>query len=72
MSKELIEQSDYIFALSLEHQRGVIGLSDEAAEKCVLLDEGGDIADPIGGGREAYNSCGRTIEKIVKNRIYEL
>ena len=71
LSKELIARSDYIFALSENHRRGVIALCPEAAQKCMLLDEGRDVSDPIGGDEKVYNVCGKIIEKAVKKRIYE-
>ena len=71
LSKKLIDESDYIFALSKKHRAGVIALSPDAARKCMLLDEGGDVADPIGGGKKVYSVCGTTIEKAVKKRINE-
>ena len=71
LSKELITCSDYIFALSKNHRKGVVALCPEAAQKCMLLDEGRDVPDPIGGDEKVYNACGKIIEKAVKKRIYE-
>ena len=71
LSKKLIDESDYIFALSENHRAGIIALSPESAGKCMLLDEGRDVADPIGGGKKVYSVCGKTIEEAIKKRIDE-
>ena len=72
LSKELIEESDLIFAMERMHQQKIIALSHEAANKCFLLagDEG--IADPIGHPQEFFNSCADMIEAAVKKKISEL
>ena len=72
LSKELIEESDLIFAMERMHQQKIIALSPEAANKCFLLagDEG--IADPIGQPQEFFNSCADVIEAAVKKKISEL
>ena len=72
LSKELIEESDLIFAMERMHQQKIIALSHEAANKCFLLagDEG--ISDPIGHPQEFFDSCADMIEAAVKKKISEL
>ena len=72
LSKELIEESDFIFAMEPIHQERIIALSDEAVDKCFLLAGGKGIADPIGRPQELYNNCADMIEAAVKKRISEL
>ncbi len=72
LSKELIEESDFIFAMEPIHQERIIALSHEAAGKCFLLAGSQGIADPIGGPQELYNNCADMIEAAVKKRISEL
>jgi len=72
LSKELIEESDLIFAMERMHQEKIIALSHEAANKCFLLAGDTDIADPIGQPQEFFNSCADIIEAAVKKRIGEL
>ena len=38
----------------------------------MLLENSGDINDPIGTDAEVYKICGRIIEKAVNKRISEL
>ncbi|HUU16081.1 MAG TPA: L-threonylcarbamoyladenylate synthase [Sedimentisphaerales bacterium] len=72
LSKELIEESDLIFAMERMHQDNIIALSHEAANKCFLLAGDTGIADPIGHSQEFFNSCSDIIEAAVKNKISEL
>ena len=70
LPRELIEESDFIFAMARMHGERITALSPEAASKCALLAEE-DIADPIGQPQEVFNNCAELIEKAVKKRISE-
>jgi L-threonylcarbamoyladenylate synthase len=72
LSQQLIEESDFIFAMSQLHCERIGALSPQAANKCVLLAENKDIFDPIGQSQEVYNTCAGLIEEAVKKRIGEL
>jgi len=72
LSQQLIEESDFVFAMTRMHCERIIALSGEAANKCVLLAENEEIADPIGQPQEVYSNCADLIEKAVKKRIGEL
>ncbi len=72
LSRKLIEESDFIFAMGRMHTERITALSPEAASKCVLLAENEEIADPIGQPQTIYNNCAELIEGAVKKRIGEL
>ncbi len=72
LSKELIEASDFIFAMEQVHRDRVIALEPKAANRCFLLAGNEGIPDPIGHSQEFYNSCAKMIETAVKKRIGEL
>jgi protein-tyrosine-phosphatase len=72
LSKELIEESDLIFAMEQMHQQKIIALSHEAANKCFLLAGDIGIADPIGHPQAFFNSCADMIEAAVKKKISEI
>ena len=72
LSEQLVKESDFIFAMCRTHREHIISFSPEAANKCVLLAENEDIADPIGQPQEIYNNCAGLIEKAVRKRIVEL
>lgn len=72
LNAEDVANCDFMFAMSRSHQDFAGILAPEAAGKCMLLDIGGDIADPIGGGVEVYRICAEQIEKALKKRISEM
>ncbi len=72
LSRQLVEESDFIFAMGRMHSERITALSTEAASKCVLLAENEEIADPIGQPEAFFNNCAELIEEAVKKRIGEL
>ncbi|MFC1794230.1 L-threonylcarbamoyladenylate synthase [Planctomycetota bacterium] len=72
LSKELIEESDIIFAMEQIHRDRVIALDSRAAEKCLLLARNTGIPDPIGHPQQFYSNCAKLIERVVQIRIGEL
>lgn len=67
----LIRDSEVIFAMSRSHREQVMALDSSAVQKCMLLVEGEDVADPIGQRQEVYDECADLIEEAVKKRISE-
>ena len=72
LSKELIEESDIVFAMERIHRDRVIALDSKASEKCWLLAGNTGVPDPIGHPQEFYNNCAELIERFVQKRIGEL
>jgi L-threonylcarbamoyladenylate synthase len=72
LSKELIEESDIIYAMEQVHRDRVTALEPKAAEKCLLLAGDTGIPDPIGHPQQFYNNCAELIEKAVQKRVGEL
>ena len=72
LSSQLIEESDFIFAMEQIHYQHVTTLCPEAENKCMLLAENQDIPDPIGQPQEFFNNCAELIETAVQKRINEL
>jgi L-threonylcarbamoyladenylate synthase len=72
LTRQLIEESDFIFAMGRMHIERITALCPEAASKCLLLAENEDIPDPIGRTQQFYNHCAEMIEKAVKKRISEI
>ncbi len=69
LSEELIKDSDIIFVMTRLHYEHVAAVSGEAASRCMLLSEAGDIPDPIGQLQEVYDNCAGLIEAAVRERI---
>ena len=72
LSRQLIETSDFIFAMTRMHCEHIASVSPEAADKSVRLAEGEDICDPIGQSQQVYDRCADLIENAVKKRVGEL
>jgi L-threonylcarbamoyladenylate synthase len=72
LSRQLIEESDFIFAMTRMHCERVTALCPEAADKCVLLAGNKEITDPIGQPQQVFNDCAGLIEEAVRKRIGEL
>ncbi|MEP7071081.1 MAG: serine hydroxymethyltransferase [Verrucomicrobiota bacterium] len=73
LTLELVARATHIFAMTGSHVEAIDLLFPEAAEKTFLLREferqGAtswlDVPDPIGLGRDVYNSCARTIKSAL-------
>jgi protein-tyrosine phosphatase len=72
LTRELAEESDFIFAMTQVHCEEAADIEPEAARKCMLLGGDREIYDPIGQSQEFFDDCARQIEKSVKERINEL
>jgi protein-tyrosine-phosphatase len=72
LTLDAIEQSDLIYVMSRSHRDSIVRLSPSAAKKCFVLDENGDIQDPVGLDRDAYEKCFVQIQNAIIGRIKEL
>ncbi len=72
LTRQLVEESDFIFAMARMHCEQVTALCPEAADKCVLLAGNKEIPDPIGQSQQVFNDCAALIEKAARERISEL
>ena len=72
LTPQQIDGSDLIFVMSRGHLQSIVEFYPEAAEKCFLLDENGDIADPVGQSVEVYQRCFKQIEKAIRQRVSEI
>jgi len=63
------EVNDYIFAMNRSNRERVLEICPASAEKCLLLDAGGEISDPIGAGNDVYEKCAQQIERALVERI---
>ena len=66
LTSQLIRDADVVLCLSGFHVSEVRRLAPSAAHKIRVLDERGDIADPIGGGPDVYGHTAERIEKALK------
>jgi len=66
------EASDYIFAMSKSHREQILEICPAVGEKCLLLDAGGEIGDPIGADVDVYEKCAQQIESALVERMGEI
>jgi L-threonylcarbamoyladenylate synthase len=71
LTRELVEESDFIFVMTRMHSEQVTAIESEAAEKCILLGGDKEIPDPIGQNQEFFKDCARLIEESIRERISE-
>jgi protein-tyrosine phosphatase len=71
LTNELINEADLIFCMSRSHVAEVTRRVSGAGRKTFLLDAGGEIGDPIGGGAEVYRRTARRIERSLRRRMKE-
>jgi len=72
LSRELVEQADYVFAMTHAHRDAVQAVAPSAADRVVLLLEDEDLGDPIGGSEEEYEKCASVIERALQSRMQEV
>ena len=72
LTKDMANQADYIYVMSQSHLEYVTSLAPEAAGRCRLLSDEGDIADPIGMDLSQYQACGDQIARSVQKRLDDL
>jgi protein-tyrosine-phosphatase len=72
LSRELIEESDFIFAMERMHLARILELEPEAGNRTLLLAGNKEIPDPIGYPQKTYDNCAKLIIKAAKERIDEL
>ncbi|MBV9463845.1 MAG: RpiB/LacA/LacB family sugar-phosphate isomerase [Verrucomicrobiae bacterium] len=73
LTAELVEDADYIFAMTRSHQRSIVAMHPAAAEKTFLVrefDESAeefeqDVIDPIGMGQDFYEECCDSINRAL-------
>jgi protein-tyrosine phosphatase len=72
LTTHLIEQCDFVFAMTRRHREAVVEMCPGAAKKCSLLDDGADIPDPIGQSQAVYDNCAERIDRAIRKRIEEM
>jgi len=72
LSQHMVEESDFIFAMTRSHCEQIVALDPKSRSKCVLLAEEQDIVDPVGQSQQVYDNCAELIERAVEKRLREL
>ncbi len=69
---EMLRQAEVIYCMTRGHRQAVASLLPGAGDRAVLLDEAGDIEDPIGASAGGYERCARRIAQAIDRRFDEL
>jgi tRNA threonylcarbamoyl adenosine modification protein (Sua5/YciO/YrdC/YwlC family) len=72
VTTELLERSDFIFAMEERHKNILLGMLPAVSSKIKLLKEGSGIPDPIGKSLEQYRRIRDIIRQEVENIFLEL
>jgi protein-tyrosine phosphatase len=73
LNETLLRFADHIFAMTRSHRELVLSMCPSADTRLsVLRTDGGDIADPIGGNLEQYESCVNQITTEINKRLDEI
>ncbi|WP_169268842.1 arsenate reductase/protein-tyrosine-phosphatase family protein [Brasilonema octagenarum] len=73
LTERLLNQADQIYTMTRSHRQAILAERPDLTERVQLLSpEKSDVSDPIGAGRDAYQSCKQEIQRYVEalaNRI---
>ena len=70
-SAEMAHEADLILCMTDRHRADVVASAPAAESKTRCLDPAGDIPDPVGSGRDAYERCAEQIEAGLRKRLAE-
>ena len=72
LTHEMVEQAQVILTMTRGHRAAVLRLGSGNDERCCLVSDGRDIADPMGGDLAVYKSCRDQIEEGLRARLTEV
>lgn len=72
LGQDAVQGSDYIFAMTRGHLEAIRAMISLPDDRLMLLDESGDIADPIGGSASQYEETAQHIESALARRLESL
>ncbi|MEK6677526.1 MAG: Sua5/YciO/YrdC/YwlC family protein, partial [Planctomycetota bacterium] len=69
---EMLQQSDYVFAMTRSHRETALAMVPSAADRIHLLIDEEDIQDPMGSSIQEYDVCAEKIAKGLEKRMREI
>lgn len=73
LTERLLNQADHIYAMTRQHRQAILDERPDLEHRVHLLSaDGSDISDPIGSGREAYETCRAEIEQDVRRIVEQI
>ena len=73
LTTQLVRHADFIWTMTRSHRQAIVAQWPEASSRTfVLASDQADIADPIGGPVEYYETCAAQIKRELEPRVAEL
>ena len=73
LTRQLLAQSDAIYAMSDWHLREIAAMDPQASARAQLIDpEGNDIPDPVGLPQEVYNQTAKSLNRMITRQLDRL
>ncbi len=73
LTPQLVRHADLILTMTRSHREAIVAEWPEAGQRThVLVQGGGDVADPIGGPIELYEQCAAQIERELTDWLERL
>jgi protein-tyrosine phosphatase len=73
LSDQMLKHADLLLAMTRSHLQAMAQASPDAHAKVdLLMPDGSDLADPIGGPMEVYRLCYQQIDQAVTQRAKEI
>jgi len=73
LTKQLLAQSDAIYAMSDWHLREIAAMDPQASARAQLVDpEGNDVPDPVGLPQEVYNQTAKSLNRMITRQLNRL
>lgn len=67
LTEQLVRHADLVLTMTRGHRRAILsGWPDAASRTKMLLPDGADVSDPIGGTIDVYRACAEQIEQAVE------
>lgn len=72
LTPELVDTADVIFTMTRAHRDSLVAAYPHAAARTHALDPNGDVADPIGGPQDGYDTTAIRLRDLVHMRFTDL
>jgi protein-tyrosine-phosphatase len=72
LTPQLVDTADVIFTMTRAHREALVSAYPHAASRTHAIDPNGDVADPIGGPQDGYDTTATRLHDLVRMRFTDL
>ncbi len=72
LTHEMIDNAEIIYTMTPSHAQSVMTIAPNSVHKVFVLDERDAIPDPIGQGRDAYETTAKRLRTLIEQRLQEI